>query len=69
MKTNLIGLHAGKIWHQLERDLTDTRIPKLAKDCRLKRADFYLALGWLARENKIKIIEFDEIPYVFPLES
>ena len=69
MKTNQIGLLAGTIWQQLDKDLTDTRISKLAKECKLKQSEFYLALGWLARENKIKILEFEETPYVFPIET
>lgn len=69
MNTHQIGLLAGTIWRQLDKDLTDTRISKLAKECKLKRSEFYLALGWLARENKIKILEFEQTSYVFPIET
>jgi len=48
-----IGQNAGKIWELLrtygEMDLT--YIPKLSG---VPNTDAYLALGWLAKENKVK---------------
>lgn len=48
-----IGLNAGIIWQTIEKNSTDTKIETVLKKSRLKKEDFYLALGWLAREDKI----------------
>jgi hypothetical protein len=47
-----IGKNAGKIWKSLE---TDRALKKneLIKKTKLKNDDFFAAVGWLARENKI----------------
>lgn len=46
------GLNAGKIWETLNSNgaLTQTTLLKKTK---LKDDEFYAAIGWLARENKI----------------
>ena len=46
------GLNAGKIWEMLNYHgaLTQTN---LIKKTMLKNDEFYAAIGWLARENKI----------------
>ncbi|MDH7518021.1 MAG: winged helix-turn-helix domain-containing protein [Candidatus Thermoplasmatota archaeon] len=46
------GLNAGKVWQVLNSQgaLTQTKIMKTAK---LKEDEFFAAVGWLARENKI----------------
>jgi hypothetical protein len=46
------GLNAGKIWNALSKHGPLTQ-NKLMKTTRLKKEDFYSAIGWLARENKI----------------
>ena len=47
-----VGKHAGRIWETLHKDgaLPETRLLKKTK---LNQKDFYTAIGWLARENKI----------------
>lgn len=54
MKKNIedFGLNAGKIWTTLDSGGT---LPqnKLMETTRLMAEDFYVAVGWLARENKI----------------
>lgn len=46
------GKNAGKIWNALDKHGSMT--PKnLMKKTRLDKTDFYAAVGWLARENKI----------------
>ena len=70
MNKKQIGTNAGKIWNRLEKgELTDTKLSKIKKDCQLAESDFYLALGWLAREDKIKLIAEDKNVYVFPNEN
>jgi hypothetical protein len=57
MQKEQIGINAGIIWTTLDGGLTDTEINSVMKKCKLKKEDFYMALGWLARENKIKFIK------------
>lgn len=67
LKQEQIGINAGKIWHRLEKgELTDTHLQKIRKDCELKNLDFFLALGWLARENKVTFLDGVNKIYVFP---
>jgi hypothetical protein len=54
MKKNIedFGLNAGKIWRVLENNGT---LPqnRLIETTKLMAEDFYVAIGWLAREDKI----------------
>ena len=54
MKKNIedFGLNAGKIWKTLDSYGTLTQ-SKLMETTKLMAEDFYVAVGWLARENKI----------------
>jgi hypothetical protein len=54
MKKEQIGINAGIIWKTLNDSFTDTEINTVMKNSKLKKEDFYMALGWLARENKIR---------------
>ena len=56
-ETNLnfkIGKNAGKIWNilNIEGEIDIQNISKLTK---IDETDTYLAIGWLARENKIRL--------------
>ena len=51
MLTNVIGENAGKIWAALQGGALTTK--ELAKATKLKVAELNMALGWLARENKL----------------
>ena len=55
MEINNIGNNAGLIWNALNANgkMTET---KLKKETGLASADFYTALGWLAREGKINTV-------------
>ena len=55
MEINNIGNNAGLVWNALNSNgkMTET---KLKKETGLASADFYAALGWLAREGKLNII-------------
>lgn len=60
--TNIVekyGKNAGKIWNTLNEygSLTEN---KLMRETGLKKEDFYVAIGWLAKENKIY---YDENTY------
>lgn len=64
-----IGTTAGKVWNRLDKgSLSNTNLQKVRKECNLKTQDFLLALGWLARENKIKFLNDSSNIYVFPNE-
>ncbi|MCQ2335375.1 MAG: winged helix-turn-helix domain-containing protein [Paludibacteraceae bacterium] len=51
MITSKIGENAGLIWNALQGGALSTKA--LKKATKLKEADLNLALGWLAREQKI----------------
>ena len=54
MEINNIGNNAGVVWNVLNSNgkMTET---KLKKETGLASADFYTALGWLAREGKLNV--------------
>ena len=55
MEINNIGNNAGLIWNALNTNgkMTET---KLKKETGLASADFFAALGWLAREGKLNVV-------------
>ena len=55
MEINNIGNNAGVIWNVLDANgkMTET---KLKKESGLGSAEFYTALGWLAREGKLNVV-------------
>jgi len=56
MDIDTIGCNAGLIWNALN-EADALGIKQLKKATKLKDKEMYLALGWLARENKILIAE------------
>ena len=54
MEINNIGNNAGVIWNALNTNGKMTE-SKLKKETGLASADFYTALGWLAREGKLNL--------------
>ena len=54
MEINNIGSNAGVIWNALNTNGKMTE-SKLKKETGLASAEFYTALGWLAREGKINL--------------
>ena len=66
MMKEQIGINAGKIWQILEScELAETSINKVRKESRLSSPDFFMALGWLARENKVKFIDGNKDVFIF----
>ncbi len=49
---NKIGENAGKVWTLLNQNGT-MNASKLKTGLKLSESDFNLAIGWLARENKL----------------
>ncbi len=60
MITNEIGLNAGKIWNTLF-DEGELPVKNLIKKLKMTSPDFYMAVGWLAREGKIFHFEKDGV--------
>ena len=58
MNAALIGENAGLIWNVLQEGALSLKA--LKKATKLKEADLNLALGWLARENKIYFEEAEK---------
>ena len=54
MEINNIGNDAGLVWNALNSNgkMTET---KLKKETGLASAEFFAALGWLAREGKLNV--------------
>lgn len=59
MFTEKIGENAGKIWTALQGGALTTKA--LKKATKLKEAELNLALGWLAREDKLFFEEGEEL--------
>ena len=53
--TNELGENAGKIWGLLDSQ-GQANISSITKSTDMKIKDVYSAIGWLSRENKVKII-------------
>mgnify|MGYP006388944915 FL=1 len=55
MEINNIGNNAGLVWNALNANgkMTET---KLKKETGLASAEFFAALGWLAREGKVSTV-------------
>ena len=51
---NSCGIHAGKIWNVLQNSGASTE-KKVLKKSGLTQQEFYCGIGWLARENKIRV--------------
>ena len=64
MITNEIGNNAGKIWNLLDEQ-GEHSVNELKKKLKLKVPEFYMAIGWLAREGKIFHFEKDKTLMVY----
>ncbi|MGL4293512.1 MAG: winged helix-turn-helix domain-containing protein [Bacteroidales bacterium] len=56
MNQECIGTNAGIIWAALN-EINDQTFKGLKKVTKLKEKDLYMAIGWLAREGKIRFVE------------
>lgn len=54
VEKQIIGENAGKIWHAM-KEIDTITIPELARELSLSVESTAMAVGWLARENKICI--------------
>ena len=53
MDKRIVGVNAGNVWHVLS-EVKRISIPELARKLNLSVESTALAVGWLARENKIE---------------
>ena len=58
MMTERVGVAAGDIWKYLSENGESSPI-KIKANLGLSNTMLYLALGWLARENKVSIVQVD----------
>lgn len=54
MDKRIVGVNAGNVWHTLN-EVKRISIPELARKLNLSVESTALAVGWLARENKVCI--------------
>ncbi|SES71242.1 winged helix-turn-helix domain-containing protein [Prevotella sp. kh1p2] len=54
MEKGVIGFNAGRVWRYL-KDSGETDINRLCLDLGLSFENTALAVGWLARENKVTV--------------
>ncbi|MCM1022173.1 MAG: winged helix-turn-helix domain-containing protein [Muribaculum sp.] len=59
MNIDTIGYNAGLVWNALN-EADALGLKQIKKVTKLKDKELYLALGWLARENKILIAESED---------
>ncbi len=59
MNIDTIGYNAGLVWNALN-DADALGLKQIKKVTKLKDKELYVAIGWLARENKILIAENEE---------
>lgn len=56
-----IGKNAGRVWHFLNQN-GESNISEIKNALAMKSSDVRMALGWLARENKVFFfVEEDQI--------
>lgn len=63
METAKIGLNAGLVWRKLNEN-GSFPIQELARKLDLGAEDTTLAIGWLARENKVYLERKNGVLYV-----
>ena len=63
METAKIGLNAGLVWRKLNEN-GSFPIQELARKLELGAEDTALAIGWLARENKVYLERKNGVLYV-----
>lgn len=59
MNSEIIGSWAGAVWQVLNQNGALT-VKEIKKETKLREKDVYAAIGWLAREEKVKFVEVAE---------
>ena len=63
MENTIIGLNAGKVWRILN-EKGELSMFELCRELGLTFEEVAVAIGWLARENKISFREKDNMLFV-----
>ncbi|MDH6357997.1 winged helix-turn-helix domain-containing protein [Parabacteroides sp. PF5-9] len=63
MEKNDVGRNAGRVW-QILAEKRSTSIRKIGELTHWSESHIFMALGWLARENKIRFNNQNGILYV-----
>jgi hypothetical protein len=58
-----IGINAGLVWNALNNGFSQLKDVK--KETKLSEKDLYAALGWLAREDKIRFSEVEKDIFIY----
>lgn len=68
MNTETIGTWAGEVWNALNGN-GELNLKQLKKATKLKDKEVFAAIGWLAREGKVNVVEnpADAKDFVFAL--
>lgn len=64
MDKRIVGVNAGNVWHVLN-EVKRISIPELARKLNLSVESTALAVGWLARENKVCIYRVNGLIEVY----
>ena len=59
MNTEIIGTWAGLVWNALN-EVESLGFKQVKKATNLKEKELYAAIGWLAREGKLNVVECKE---------
>lgn len=59
MNTEIIGTWAGLVWNALN-EVESLGFKQVKKATKLKEKELYAAIGWLAREGKLNVVECKE---------
>ncbi len=59
MNSETIGMNAGLVWNALN-EADALGLKQLKKITKLKDKETYAALGWLAREGKVNMVESED---------
>ena len=57
MKTSQVGINVSNVWKCVNSHTGSIELKNLKKKSQLHDEDFYLALSWLARNNKVKLFK------------
>lgn len=57
MNVETMGLWAGAVWNALNDKEGTLGVKGLKRATKLKEKEIYAALGWLAREGKVTVVE------------
>ena len=61
----LIGTYAGIVWRTLNSCSGEFTVEELIEKTDLNKEQIWLAIGWLARENKINFCDIDDVTHLY----